>query len=272
MLPSSTTMAHANPCPNPSIPPVELELQEIPVDETHPAFPLALRVFEGYWRQATNMTIDDQLEYESLIERCEFSMVDQNGDEIDSLIKDSLFNEFLIWPTWAKYVFLKSLFGEESISAIDDFAINVFGSVETLDLEKEYRTHYRDPNLPYGEVSGEVQTPSITPSHSPLLNSGSTEQLSADCDQSNVSSLLGQSSSVVEGQASPANNEHVTERDLEKLETRLRASIVDMENRILQQVYDLRTHVMAATINNDQMPEISDEQTNLKKRKQNTVL
>ncbi|KAM0447880.1 hypothetical protein ACHAO4_008624 [Trichoderma viride] len=195
------------------------------------------------------MTIDDQLEYKSLIERVEFLMVDQNGKEIDSIIKHCLFNEFLISPTWAKYVFLKSLFGEESISAIDDFAANVFGSIETLDLEKEYRTHHRDPNLPYGEVSGEVQTPSITPSHSPLLNSGSTEQLSADCDQSNVSSLLGQSSSVVEGQASPANND-----------------------RILQQVYDLRTHVMAATINNDQMPEISDEQTNLKKRKQNTVL
>lgn len=131
------------------------------------------------------------------------------------------------------------------------------------DLEEEYRIYHRDPSLPGGEVSGETQTKSITSSHAPLLNSGSTEQLSANCDQSNVSPL---------DQPSPAVNEALTQYDLVKLETRLRASIVEMENRILKGVSELRTHVMASATNNDQMPAILDEQTNSKKRKQNTML
>lgn len=175
MLPPSTTMAHANPCPNPGIPPLRIELSDIPVDEEDPRFPFAIKVIEQYWRQATSMTTDDQWEYKSLIEGEKFSMMDYNGFDIDSLIDHSLFNDLLISPTWAKYVFLYSLFGEESMFAIERFATEKFKSQMIDDLEEEYRAYHRDPSLPDGEVSGETQTQSIASSHPPLLNAGSTE-------------------------------------------------------------------------------------------------
>lgn len=218
------------------------------------------------------MTTDDQWEYKHLIEAEKFLMIDQNGEYTESLISHLLFNDLLISPTWVKDVFLHSLFGDESISSTNKFVIETFNSFEILDFENEYRTHHRDPDLPDGEVTGEVQTSSIASPHSPLLTSGSTEQFSANCDQSNVSSFLGQSSPVADDQTSSADDEPLTPHDLEKLQTRLRASIVEMEKRVLQKVYELRTHAGAATINNGQTPGILDKQTNLKKRKQNTVL
>lgn len=144
-------------------------------------------------------------------------------------------------------MFLKSLFGEEFTSIIEYFAIDIFKSVETLDLEDEYRTYHRDPNLPYSETSREVQTP-YAPSDSSLPNSNSTEYLSTNRDQSNIPSPLGQSSSV--------NNQLLMQRDLKRLEARLKASIVEMGNKILEEVYELREHVMAAEANNDQMSSI----------------
>lgn len=241
------------------------------MEETHEEFPFARKVLEGYWRQATNMTTDDQWEYKRLIECEKFRMIDQNGEDTESLISHFFFNDFLISPTWAKYVFLHSLFGDESISAIDNFVIETFKSFEILDFEKEYRTHHRDPDLPDGEVTGEVQTSSIASPHSPLLNSGSTEQFSANCDQSNISSLLGQSSPVADDQTLSVDDDPLTPYDLEKLETRLRTSIIEMEKRILQKIYELSKDVRAATINNYQIPTYLYNQTNLKKRKQDAV-
>lgn len=251
-------MAHVNPCPNPGIPPLRIEIWDIPVAETDEHYPPALKVFKAYWRQATNMTTIDQWEYKSLIEKEAFV-----GDyDADPLICHDLFTDFLISPTWAKYVFLQSLFGDDNLFAIERFLDEKFLSLRIDNHEREYRFYHRDSSLPDAEVSGEVQTQSVASSHSSLLNPGSTEQLSANCDQSNVSPL---------NQSSLTVNEALTQNDLVKLETRLRASIVEMEKRILKGVHELRTHVMASATNNDQMPAMLDEQTNPKKRKQNTV-
>ncbi|PON27703.1 hypothetical protein TGAM01_v203470 [Trichoderma gamsii] len=236
-----------NPCPNPGIPPVSIELRDIP-STTQPGFALALRVLEGYWRQATNMSTEEQWDYKSFIENSYFFRHDEGGKEIDSPENHILFNELHVTPTWGRYVFLKSLFGEEFTSIIDYFAIDIFESVETLDLEDEYRTYHRDPNRPYSETSREVQTPYTAPSDSSLPNSNSTEYLSTNRDQSNIPSPLGQSSSV--------NNQLLMQRDLKRLEARLKASIVEMGNKILEEVYELREHVMAAEANNDQMSSI----------------
>lgn len=218
----------------------------MPIVEVHWAFPLALRVLKGYWRQATNMTTDDQWEYKHLIECCCFFMHDEDEQKIESPIDHFLFKSLLISPTWAKYVFLKSLFGEESITAIDKFVVKSFKSLETLDLEKDYRTHHPDKYPTSGEASGEAQTPSTAPPDSCLLDSGSTEHIGANPDQPDTSSLL--------GQALLLKDQPLTLHDLVELETRLKASLVEMETRILGQVHELREHVMAATTTNDQMP------------------
>ncbi|KAL7897366.1 hypothetical protein HDV63DRAFT_401652 [Trichoderma sp. SZMC 28014] len=232
-------MAHANRCPSPGIPPLRIELSDIPVDDGYQAYPFAIRVIEGYWGQATNMTTDDQLEYKFLIEDREF----ERGSD-DSLFQHYLFNDLLISPTWAKYVFLHSLFGYEPLYLIDRFAIEKFGSTTIDDLQEEYRTHHRDPSLPDAEISGEMQTQSIASSHPPLLNLDSFEWLDANCDQSKVTPM---------GQSSPAVKEAITQYDLEKLETRLKASMAEMENRILEQIHQLRAQIMAIASDNGQM-------------------
>ncbi|PNP39696.1 hypothetical protein TGAMA5MH_08367 [Trichoderma gamsii] len=192
------------------------------------------------------MSTEEQWDYKSFIENSYFFMHDEGGKEIDYPTNHILFDELIVTPTWGRYVFLKSLFGEEFTSIIDPFAIDIFKFVETLDLEDEYRTYHRDPNLPYSETSREVQTPYTAPSDSSLPNSNSTEYLSTNRDQSNIPSPLGQSSSV--------NNQLLMQRDLKRLEARLKASIVEMENKILEEIYELREHVMVATANNDEMP------------------
>ncbi|KAK1246336.1 hypothetical protein MKX08_000138 [Trichoderma sp. CBMAI-0020] len=65
-------MERMNPCMNPNIPPIRIELSDIPCDDSHPHYANGVAVVKAYWQQATNMTLDDQAEYKTLIEQQQF--------------------------------------------------------------------------------------------------------------------------------------------------------------------------------------------------------
>lgn len=209
---------------------VEIHPWDVPIGTTHPQYPFALKVFDGYWREALDMNVNDQWEYLRLVKAGCFFMKSQAGEDIDSPINHLLFKDLLFAPTMAKYIFMKSLFGEESMSSIDSPVIKAFQLLETHDPEKDYRTHHPDlsksaehkadsqPQRSDGKASGKAQTPSVVPPNSSRPKSGSREHISANRGQGIVSSLPGRSWPVVDGQASLINNQTLTQCDLKRLE------------------------------------------------------
>ncbi|OPB44349.1 hypothetical protein A0O28_0026670 [Trichoderma guizhouense] len=103
-------LPHDNPCPNPQLPPLMIELDNPYVpqpggrDQTSYA-----TVIHAYQTQATNMTQLDQNEYLSLIKASYFRMdCDTERGPSHHPLYSKLQNE----PTWAKFVFLSALYPE----------------------------------------------------------------------------------------------------------------------------------------------------------------
>ncbi|KAL9476222.1 hypothetical protein ACSS6W_006063 [Trichoderma asperelloides] len=209
-------MRHTNPCPNPNIPPLRIELSDIPCNESDEHYPMAVSAVKAYWRQATNMTIEDQIEYKGLVENKDY--YEQGAS--------TWFSAFLaIWslcetsPTWAKFVFLEALYYDTLPCSFYTLMQSVFESLKIEDFEKDYRTHNPEP----ARVKKRKATEQLHPPEA---------KLKANRNQPNASSPLGQPSPVIGGQASPVNNQPLTQRDLERLENRLKEHIDGRIKRI----------------------------------------
>ncbi|KAL7918559.1 hypothetical protein ACQKWADRAFT_330550 [Trichoderma austrokoningii] len=131
----------ANPCTKPNLPPIRIELSDIPCDESHQQYFNGLKAVKAYWRQATNMTLEDQVEYKTLIEQQRF---ERPMPWLFSSPEDhSVYKSCETSPTWAKYVFINAL--DINTSLLDDHMKEVFGSLKICDFEECYRTYNPEP-------------------------------------------------------------------------------------------------------------------------------
>ncbi|KAL7905088.1 hypothetical protein GGI35DRAFT_489306 [Trichoderma velutinum] len=100
---------HPNPCPNPNIPPLRLEIEDIPIAKNHPQYSHAVAAITAYWRQATNMALSDQKEYRDLVASSAF-IVPKSAEGTPSQHK--LYKAIKNNPTWARYVIFHSIYGK----------------------------------------------------------------------------------------------------------------------------------------------------------------
>lgn len=250
-------MAHINPCPNPQLPPLQIELTDIPLRESHPQYTRGIRVVEGYWQQAMNMTTEDQQEYKKLIEDQAF-FVGQNARFAPS--KHTVYRDLKVRPTWAKYIFIRALYVDRPMDHLDAIVKGLFQSLEIRNFDNKYREYHARPTKAKkrkadndfqrlsGGASGGAQTPPILPPGSSLPNSG------PDHGQPNAVSLLGHSSPIVGGCSSLVICGHSSQHDLEQMENRLKSYIADANQKIREQVKGLRlSHFEAARSNEERM-------------------
>ncbi|PNP53889.1 hypothetical protein THARTR1_05706 [Trichoderma harzianum] len=107
MAPNLVT--HPNPCPNPNIPPLRLEIEDIPISKNHPQYSHAVAAITAYWRQATNMALSDQKEYRDLVASSAF-IVPKSAEGTPSQHK--LYKAIKNNPTWARYVMFNAIYGK----------------------------------------------------------------------------------------------------------------------------------------------------------------
>ncbi|KAM0451075.1 hypothetical protein ACHAPV_010203 [Trichoderma viride] len=151
MAPSmSKPMASVNPCPNPHIPPIRFEFNDILAASLVQDFQehriQSERALRAYWAQAANMTKADQKTYIRLLKNGSFvvpkrAIVDPSNHP--------LYEELATEPSWPKYVMLKAIYGPEicdskilSQKAMVKLEIeleSVFGSLDIKDLTSIYR-------------------------------------------------------------------------------------------------------------------------------------
>ncbi|KAL6793850.1 hypothetical protein J3E68DRAFT_359484 [Trichoderma sp. SZMC 28012] len=105
-------LPHDNPCPNPQLPPLRIEIDNPYVPQPggrDQNFYEA--VIDAYQHQAVNMTQLDQNEYLSLIEASYFKM---DHDTKRGPSHHPLYSKLQNEPTWAKFVFLSALYPDIS--------------------------------------------------------------------------------------------------------------------------------------------------------------
>lgn len=134
-------MAPINPCTNPNLPPIRIELSHIPCNESQAQYVNGVLAVKAYWRQATNMTLEDQVEYKTLIEQQRFEK--QGSWDISVPSDYSIYKSCQASPTWAKYVFIKAL--DISTPALDGQMQGIFGSLGISDFEQCYRAYNPEP-------------------------------------------------------------------------------------------------------------------------------
>ncbi|KAL5087988.1 hypothetical protein Trisim1_007392 [Trichoderma cf. simile WF8] len=149
MAPNLVT--HPNPCPNPNIPPLRLETEDIPIAKNHPQYDHALAAITAYWRQATNMALSDQQEYRELVASSAF-IVPKSAKGAPSQHK--LYKAIKNNPTWARYVMFNAIYGK--VKSVAEHVKTAHGSDVMENLFKEYCKHH-----PYKKGSKKRRSESI---------------------------------------------------------------------------------------------------------------
>ncbi|KAL6789497.1 hypothetical protein GGI42DRAFT_263287 [Trichoderma sp. SZMC 28013] len=109
------TKVHINPCSTPRLPPRQIELSDIPV------------------------LIADQHYIHGVKDKAFY--IEKTG--IGAPSNHRITREWKKQPTWAKFVFIKSIYGKAD--RLDQLAVVNFRSVEIKDLTGGYRHYYADP-------------------------------------------------------------------------------------------------------------------------------
>ncbi|KAF3067624.1 hypothetical protein CFAM422_008601 [Trichoderma lentiforme] len=135
MAPNLVT--HPNPCPNPNIPPLRLEIEDIPIAKNHPQFSHAVAAITAYWRQATNMALSDQQEYRELVASSAF-IVPKSAKGTPSQHK--LFKAIKNNSTWARYVMFNAIYGR--VKSVAEHVKTAHGSEVMENLFNEYCKHH----------------------------------------------------------------------------------------------------------------------------------
>ncbi|EHK44704.1 uncharacterized protein TrAtP1_002818 [Trichoderma atroviride] len=229
-------MTLINPCLNPNIPPIRIELSDIPYKDYHEQYHYAVRVVKGYWRQATNMTIEDQVEYKTLIEQQQFV---RQGLANYTPSSHSVYGSCHVSPTWAKYIFLKSLYCNVKMPTLDRQVQGTAKCDIIEDLERTYRTYCP-------KQARELKRKETRPSE---------VQMATILSQSNDSPLLTNTSAVTS--------------DLESLEVRLKEYMDCHLDKIRQSIFDacveqgnrITTATERISLVMDKMDQLEREQT-----------
>lgn len=87
------------------------------------------------------MTLEDQVEYKTLIEQQRFEK--QGPWEISAPSDHSIYKSCQASPTWAKYVFIKAL--DISTPTLDTQLQAIFGSLRISDFEQSYHAYNPEP-------------------------------------------------------------------------------------------------------------------------------
>ncbi|KAK4064747.1 uncharacterized protein Triagg1_8934 [Trichoderma aggressivum f. europaeum] len=135
MAPNLVT--HPNPCPNPNIPPLRLEIEDIPIAKSHPQFSHAVAAVTAYWRQATNMALSDQQEYRDLVASSAF-IVPKSAEGIPSQHK--LYKAIKNNSTWARHVMLNAIYGK--VKSLAEHVKTAHGSDVMENFFNEYCKHH----------------------------------------------------------------------------------------------------------------------------------
>ncbi|KAL7953754.1 hypothetical protein V8C34DRAFT_308915 [Trichoderma compactum] len=135
MAPNLVT--HPNPCPKPNIPPLRLEIEDIPIAKSHPQFSHAVAAITAYWRQATNMAFSDQQEYRDLVASSAF-LVPKSAEGIPSQHK--LYKAIKNNPTWARYVMLNAIYGK--VKSLAEHVKTAHGSGVMENFFNDYCKHH----------------------------------------------------------------------------------------------------------------------------------
>lgn len=142
MMPSEP-VTHPNPCPNPGIPPLRLEIEDIPISQSHPQYSHALAAVTAYWRQATNMALSDQQEYLELIASSAY-VVSKSAEGTPSQHK--LYKAIKAHSTWARYVMFHSVYG--NVRSLAEHVKQAHGSDTIRNFFDQYCKHHPwPPNL-----------------------------------------------------------------------------------------------------------------------------
>lgn len=152
------------------------------------------------------MTLDDQEEYKSLLKNNQFML---QGLALYSPIYHSVHKSCQASPTWAKYVFLKALYDNKATPCLDRQMQGIFGSLEIQDFEMDYHTYYHLELVRIKKRKADNQ----------LQRSGSEASGGAQTPPA-------------------AMDQPLTRRDLERLETRLKAYIDDHIKNTLESIVE----------------------------------
>ncbi|KAL7943639.1 hypothetical protein V8C42DRAFT_346562 [Trichoderma barbatum] len=139
---ASDLVAHQNPCPNPHIPPLRLEIEDIPISKNHPQYSHAVAAITAYWRQATNMALSDQKEYTDLVASLAFT-VPKSAEGTPSQHK--LYKAIKTRPTWARYVMFHSIYG--SVRSLAEHVRLAHGSDVMGNFFDKYCKHHPWPEV-----------------------------------------------------------------------------------------------------------------------------
>ncbi|KAL7920604.1 hypothetical protein ACQKWADRAFT_328625 [Trichoderma austrokoningii] len=141
--------ASVNPCPNPHVPPIKFEYRHLPVvncfvQDIWGQWHRGDRAIHAYWAQATNMTKADQETYIGLLETNAFIV---RRDAAEDPSKHPLYKDLAADPCWPKYVMLKAIYGQDTLSQklLVNLEIDlepVFGSLVIRDFTSAYNQYH----------------------------------------------------------------------------------------------------------------------------------
>ncbi|RFU76620.1 hypothetical protein TARUN_5621 [Trichoderma arundinaceum] len=127
-----------NPCPNPNLPPLRLDLSDTIVSPSHELYSQAMSALKAYWKQAINMTLEDQKEYIRLFEDGVYLT---DGATQNNASNHVLYTELENRPNWATYVMLRSQYEHAQVKKLDANLIETFGTLDINDFTSDYNAH-----------------------------------------------------------------------------------------------------------------------------------
>ncbi|KAF3063319.1 hypothetical protein CFAM422_009912 [Trichoderma lentiforme] len=171
-------LPHDNPCPNPQLPPLMIEVDNpyVPQPGGRDQY-LYDAVIDAYQEQATNMTQLDQNEYLSLIEASYFKM---DHDTKRGPSHHPLYSKLQNEPTWAKFVFLSALCPEISFirGQPTPFQLQMISAFKSIEIEgylRGYLSYRPNARRCYEHQDKVLSLPPSGP-HPDLLDAISTMQ------------------------------------------------------------------------------------------------
>ncbi|KAL6829493.1 hypothetical protein J3E69DRAFT_365092 [Trichoderma sp. SZMC 28015] len=128
-------------CASPHLPPIRIELSDLKIDHTHEQYLRAEAAVKAYWRQATNMTENEQKEYRRLLNE---KLYELEGKLLTRPSDHNVYRSCRQKPNWARFIFLYAIYEDLSnLDNLDKFLVSERGYTHLghKDLTSTYRKH-----------------------------------------------------------------------------------------------------------------------------------
>ncbi|KAK0762165.1 hypothetical protein N5P37_004968 [Trichoderma harzianum] len=94
-------------CASPHLPPIRIDLSDIPIDYTDEQYLHARSAVEAYWKQAYNMTKVEQMEYQQLIKE---ELYKKEGKLVTRPSDHNVYRACRKKPNWARFIFIHAIY------------------------------------------------------------------------------------------------------------------------------------------------------------------